>query len=100
AVLSHRAEPRFILQLFAGYALDHIQKLLCDQALELAKRLLREDRSNLLLLLRYALAQNQFPSLGKQGHRWLLRTSLRRRAALQIRQLRKLAARELEEPSH
>ena len=64
---SYRAKPRFTLQLLSGDSLDDVQKLLCDEAFKLAKGLLRKDRLDLLLLFRWALAQNQFSSLCKQG---------------------------------
>src|SRR5207248_4643717 len=56
---SHRAEPLFVFQFLSGDPLEHVQEFLCDQALELAKGLLFENRTYFLLFLRCALAQNQ-----------------------------------------
>src|SRR2546422_11442117 len=66
---SHRAEPLFVFQFLSGDSLEHVQELLCDEALELAKGLLFKNRSYLLLFFRCALAQNQLSNFLEQRHR-------------------------------
>src|SRR2546430_4900063 len=66
---SHGAEPLFVFQFLSGDSLDHVQELLCDEALELAKGLLFKNRPYLLLFFRCALAQNQLSNFLEQRHR-------------------------------
>ena len=96
AVPSHRAKPLIAAQFLSGGALGHIQKLLRHEVLQFAKGLLLENRSHLLPLFRWALAQNQLPDFLKQGGRWVVKISLQRLSALEIGQHRELAARHLE----
>src|SRR3989454_11251295 len=63
---SHGAEPLFVFQFLSGDSLDHVQELLCDEALEFAKGLLFKNRSYLLLFFRCALAQNQLSNFLEQ----------------------------------
>src|SRR3989454_12791824 len=97
---SHRAEPLFVFQFLSGDSLEHVQELLCDEALELAKGLLFKNRTYLLLFVRCALAQNQLSNFLEQSCRRVLETSLQLRPALDLGQLRKLAARQLEKLAH
>ena len=59
AELSHQAELAFIFQLLFGNSLDHVQKLLGDQAFEFAERLLLENRAHLFFFFGSALPENQ-----------------------------------------
>src|SRR6266571_3897681 len=97
---SHRAEPLFVFQFLLGDSLDHVQKLLCDEALEFAKGMLFKNRTYFLLFVRCALAQNQLSNFLEQSCRRVLETSLQLRPALDLGQLRKLAARQLEKLAH
>src|SRR5207249_8348047 len=97
---SHRAEPLFVFQFLSGDSLEHVQELLCDEALELAKGLLFKNRSYLLLFFRCALAQNQLSNFLEQRHRRVLEIPVQLRPALDLGQLRKLAARQLEKLAH
>src|SRR5713101_5261813 len=97
---SHRAEPFFAFQFLPGDPLYHVQKLLGDEALELTERLLLENRPYLLPSSRRALAQNQVSNFLKHGGRRVLEFLLQLLAALELGQLRKLAARQLEKLAH
>src|SRR5438034_10756854 len=97
---SHGAEPLFVFQFLSGDSLDHVQELLCDEALELAKGLLFKNRSYFLLFVRCALAQNQLSIFMEQRHRRVLEIPVQLRPALDLGQLRKLAARQLEKLAH
>src|ERR1700694_6067062 len=97
---SHRAEPLFTFQFLSGDSLDHVQKLLCDEAFEFTKGLLLKDRSYVLLFVRRELAEHQLSNLMKQRRRRVLKISLQRFPALELSQLRELAARQLEKLAH
>src|SRR3979490_1077047 len=97
---SHRAEPLFVFQFLSGDSLEHVQELLCDEALEFAKGLLFEDPSHFLLFFRCALAENQLSNFLEQRCRWVLETFLQLCPALEFSQLRKLAARQLQKLAH
>src|SRR5258707_8580867 len=95
-VSSHGAEPLLIVQFLVGDALDHFQKRLCDEAFEFAQGLLLKNCSYLLLFCRFGLAENQLSHFLKQRRRGVLEISLQLFPALQLSQLRKLTARQLE----
>src|SRR5207253_6989882 len=97
---SHGAEPLFVFQFLSGDSLDHVQELLCDEALELAKGLLFKNRSYFLLFFPCALAVNQLSNFLEQRCRRVLETFLQLCPALELSQLRKLAARQLEKRAH
>src|ERR1700694_399889 len=96
----HRVEPLFTFQFLSADLLAHVQKFLCDEAFELTKGLLLKDRSDLLLFSRCALAEYQLSNFMKQRRRWVLEVSLQRFPALELSQLRQLAARQLEKLAH
>src|ERR1700736_562718 len=97
---SHRVEPLFTIQLFSGDSLDHVQKLLRDEAFEFTKGLLLKDRSYLLLFLRRALAEHQLSHFFKQRRWRVLEISLQLFPALELSQLRELTARQFEKLAH
>src|SRR6266545_3798510 len=71
-----RAEPLFTFQFLSGDALDHVQKLLCDEAFEFAKGLLLKNRSYFLPFFGRALLQYQLSNLMKQRRRRVFEISL------------------------
>src|SRR2546425_12875222 len=83
---SHRVEPLFVFQFLSGNPLEHVQELLCDEALEFAKGLLFENRSYFLLFFRYAFAENQLSNLLEQRCRRVLETLRQLCPALDFRQ--------------
>src|SRR5207247_2920615 len=93
----HHPEPVVILEFVFRHALDHVQQLLGDQALELAEGLLFKDRAHVFFLLTLALAQDQLTKFVIQGYGSLPQFSLQFFLALEVRQLRQLPARELQE---
>src|ERR1700674_2440152 len=97
---SHRVEPLFTIQFFSGDSLDHVQKLLRDEAFEFTKGLLLKNRSYLLLFFRCALTEHQLSNFFKQGRWRVLEISLQLFPALELSQLRKLIARQLEKHAH
>src|SRR2546422_2736552 len=92
---SHQVEPVFTLQFFFGDSLDHVQKLLGDEAFKFAEGLLLKNRPYLFFFVACALAENQLSNFFKQGRGWVLQISLQFFLALDVSQLRKLTAREL-----
>src|SRR5713101_10050485 len=97
---SHRAEPLFVFQFLSGDSLEHVQELLCDEALEFTKGLLFENPSYFLLFFRCALAENQLSNFLEQRCRRVLETFLQLCPALEFSQFRKLAARQLQKLAH
>src|SRR5437016_3524859 len=97
---SHRAEPLFVFQFLSGDSLEHVQELLCDEALELAKGLLFKNRSYLLLFFRCALAQNQLSNFLEQRHRRVLEIPVPLRLAVELGDPRQLADRHNEKTAH
>ena len=74
---SHQAEPVFTVQFLFGDLLDHIQKLLCDEAFEFAEGLLLKNDPYLFFFGGYALAKNQLSNFFKQGLGRVRQVSLR-----------------------
>src|SRR4029453_4371886 len=96
----HRAEPLFAPHFPSGHSLDHVQKLLCDEAFEFTKGLLLKNRPYLWLLFRSALAENQPSNFLKQGRRRGLEISPQLFPPVKLSQLRKLTAGQLEKLAH
>jgi hypothetical protein len=96
----HQAEPVFTVQFLFGDLLDHVQKLLCDEAFQFAEGLLLKDRSYLSFLGGYALAENQLANFFEQGLGRFRQVSLQFFLALVLSQLRKLAARQFQESTY
>ena len=93
-------EPVFTVQFFFGDILDHVQKLLCHEALEFAERLLLKNRAYLFLFCGCALAENQLSNFFKQGCRRISQVSLQFFLALVVRELRKPIVRKLQKLRH
>src|SRR5258708_34911283 len=72
----HRVEPGFTFQFVFGDFLDHVQKLLCDEAFEFSERLLFKNRTYLFFFGGCALAENQLSNFLKQGRGWVPQTPL------------------------
>src|SRR3981189_881920 len=100
AVSSHQMEPVFTFQFFFRDSLDHVRKLLCDEAFEFAEGLLLKNRAYLFFFVGRALTENQFSNLVKQGRGWVPQVSLQLFHALEVSQLRKLIARKLQKLRH
>src|SRR6266852_1911109 len=93
-------DPVFIVQFLFGDLLNHVQELLCDEALQFAEGLLLKNDPYLFFFGRYALAENQLSNLFEQGLGWIRQVSLQFFLALVFSQLRKLAAWEFQEFPH
>ncbi|OLD58970.1 MAG: hypothetical protein AUF60_07530 [Gemmatimonadetes bacterium 13_1_20CM_69_28] len=93
-------EPGFTFQFVFCDSLDHVQELLCDEALEFAEGLLLEYHPHLFFFAGCALAENQLSNFFKQGLGRIVQISLQYFLTLMIRQLRKIAAWELQEFPH
>src|SRR6266849_5740702 len=100
AELRHRPEPRFVFQFLLGKALDHIQQLLGDQALEFTEGLLLEHRAYVSFGGWIALAENHVADLAKQRFGLIPQRSLELLLALVVRQLREIPTRQLQELVH
>jgi hypothetical protein len=62
-----QVEPVFAVQFFFGDLLNHVQKLLCDEAFKFAKGLLLKNDPYLFFFGGCALAENQLSNFLKQG---------------------------------
>jgi hypothetical protein len=100
AQLSYRAKPCLIVQFLSSDSLDHVQKLLRDEAFEFPEGLLLENRPYLLLLFRCALAEHQLANFMKQRRRRIRESSLQLFPSLQLCQPCQLAAGEPEKSAH
>ena len=97
---SDQVKPVFTVQFLFDDLLDHIQKLLCDEAFKFAEGLLLKNDSYLFFFGGCALAENQLSNFFKQGRGWVRQVSLQFFLALVLRQVRQLAAREFQEFPH
>ena len=83
-----------------GDSLDHVQKLLCDQAFEFAEGLLLKNRPYLFFFVGCALAENELSNIFEQGPGRIGQLFLQFFLALEVSQLGKLTAREPQELPH
>ena len=60
-------EPVFTFQFFFRDSLDHVRKLLSDEAFEFAEGLVSQKSRALFFFVGRALAENQFSNFVKQG---------------------------------
>src|SRR5690242_3626205 len=88
----YQTQPVFTFQFFFGDSLGHIQKLLCDQAFELAEGFFLKDHADLPALGRRTFAEDQFAKFMKQGCRRFGHLFPERFLALNGRQLRQFTA--------
>src|SRR5881628_745592 len=94
---SHHPEPVVILEFVFRHALDHVEQRLGDEAFELAEGLRFKDRADEFLPLGITLAQDQLADFVKQGGGLVPQFPLQFFLALEVRQLRQLPRRELQE---
>src|SRR2546428_2161987 len=94
---SHPAEPVLIFQFLFSDSLDHVQKFLGDEALEFAEGLLLKDGAYLCFFVRVAFGENQLSDFFIQGAGWVPQFSLQLFPMLEVSELRKLTARELQQ---
>lgn len=71
---SHRTEPHFVAQLVPSDSLRDIEKLLRNQAFEVAEGLLPENVRDFSSPARVALAKNYFPGIFKKWLQWSRRS--------------------------
>src|SRR5437588_5108840 len=93
-------EAVFTVQFFFGDSLDHVQELLRDKAFEFAERLLLKNRTDLFFSVRYTLPEDQLSNFSKQRRGWVCQVSLEFFRPLEIRQLGKSFAWQLQKRRH
>ena len=64
---SHQVKPVFALQFLFGDSLDHVRKLLCDEAFEFAEGLLLKNCTYSFFFVGCALAENPFANFLNRG---------------------------------
>src|SRR5256886_7262182 len=81
----HRMEPGFTFQFVFSDSFNHVQELLCDEALEFAEGLLLKYHPYLFYFAGRALAKNQLSNFSKQGLGWIVQISLQHLLTLMVR---------------
>src|ERR1700733_13058132 len=95
--LSHQTQPVFTFQLLLGDALRDIQKLLRDQAFQLAEGLFLKNPTHFRFPIGIALAQDQFPAFLEERPRWFGYALLQLLLTLKVGKSRKFTRGQLQE---
>src|SRR2546422_1948990 len=94
------SEPVLTLQFFFDNSLDHVEKLLCDEAFEFAEGLLFKNGVYFHSRVGVVFAKNQFSNFFKQGCERVSQSSLQFLLTLKGGQLRELTVREPQKGFH
>src|SRR5439155_20344908 len=96
----HAAQPALVLQFSSGHVLHHVEQFVRDQPLELAERLLLENRANVTFSLGTTLGEDQSPNFLEQGCGLVPELPLQLFPSLGLGELRQLTPRQLQALVH